>query len=327
LLRLRSEITINETTFDAVVSVEIESTWENLTDTCKIELPNNFQRDGRNITVGDEGFFKRGDAVTVKLGYFPFLNTEFEGYIRRIAVDNIITIEVEDAAYLLKQSTITKSFKSTNLKNLLTEISPIPFEAVNAELGQLRLTRVTPAAVIEELRKIYGLVSFVRDGVLKVGLTYYDNGTQHNFDFEENIIDNGLEQGDPDDLFLTVYGSSKQDDDSVIEFFAWYENNKVNTSDKDPQKGEIEKLEIKSQISKKDLEFYTINKLEHRILTGALGDLTTFGEPSVKHGDTVNLISRKFPEREGVFLVKKVVKTFGLGGFRQTITLNTKLNK
>jgi hypothetical protein len=326
VLRLRSEITIDNTTFTAVISVEIESTWENLTDTCKIELPNNFKRDGRNITVGDEGFFKRGDAVTVKLGYFPYLNTEFEGYIRRIAVDNVITIEVEDAAYLLKQSTITKSFKSTNLKNLLTEISTIPFEAVDAALGQLRLTRVTPAAVIEELRKIYGLVSFVRNGVLQVGLAYYDNGEQHNFDFEQNIIDNGLEQGDPDDLFLTVYGSSKQDDDSVIEFFAWYEDNQIKTSDKDPQKGEIEKLEIKSQISKKDLEFYTINKLKHRILTGALGDFTAFGDPSVKHGDTVNLISRKFPEREGVFLVKKVVKTFGLGGFRQTITLNTKLN-
>lgn len=326
MLRLASEITIGSTTFDAVVSVEIESTWENLTDTCKIELPNNFKRDGRPITVGEEGFFKRGEAVTVKLGYYPNLKTEFEGFIRKIFVDNVIVIECEDAAYLMKQGTVVKSFQDTNLDNLLSEISPIEYEAVDAELGQLRLTRVTPAAVVEELRKVYGLVSYVRDGVLLSGLAYYNDGAEHNFDFEQNIIENNIEQIGNDELLITVYGSSKQKDDSVIEVFAYYDGGEIVTSTTDPQQGELEKLTIKSEISQKDLEFYTTNKLEQRLTSSAIGDFTAFGEPSVKHGDTVNLTSRKFPEREGVFLIKKVVKSFGLGGYRQVITLHTKLD-
>jgi len=327
MLRFRSEITINETTFNAVVSVEIESSWENLTDTCRIEIPNNFKRDGRPVTVGDEGFFKRGDAVLVKLGYFPNLNTEFEGFVRNIYVDNVIVIECEDAAFLLKQKTVIKSFASTTLKNLLTEISPIEFEAVEAELGQLRLTRVTPAAVLEELRKVYGLVSYIRDGVLFSGLAYYNDGTQHNFSFEENIIENNLEQISNDELLITVYGSSQQKDNTVIEVFGYYEDGEVVTSTTDPEQGELEKLTIKSEISQKDLEFYVKNKLEQRLSTATLGEFTAFGEPAVKHGDTVNLISGKFPEREGVFLVRKVVKSFGLGGFRQTITLHTKVEQ
>jgi hypothetical protein len=300
MLRLRSEITINKTTFNAVVSVEIESSWENLTDTCRVELPNNFKRDGRPITVGDEGFFKRGDAVLVKLGYFPNLNTEFEGFIRNIYVDNVIVIDCEDAAFLLKQKTVIKSFASTTLKNLLTEISPIEFEAVE---------------------------SYIRDGVLLSGLAYYNDGTQHNFSFEENIIENNLEQISNDELLITVYGSSQQKDNSVIEVFGYYEDGEVVTSTKDPEQGELEKLTIKSEISQKDLEFYVKNKLEQRLSTATLGEFTAFGEPAVKHGDTVNLISGKFPEREGVFLVRKVVKSFGLGGFRQTITLHTKIKQ
>lgn len=325
MLRLASEITIGSTTFDAVVSVEIESSWDMLTDTCRISIPNTFKRDGRNITVGDEGFFKRGDEVTVKLGYYPSLKIEFEGFIRRIFVDNVIVVECEDAAYLLKQKTLIESFKSTNLKDLLTAISPIDFEAVDAELGQLRLTRVTAAAVLGELRKTYGLISYIRNGVLIAGLAYYNDGEEHDFDFAQNVIDSNLEQIGSDELIITVYGSSKQKDDSVIEVFAYYKDGKIITSTTDPEQGELESLTIKSQISKKDLEFYTGNKLEQRLSTSSLGDFTAFGEPSVKHGDRVNLISKKFPEREGVFLVRKVVKNFGLDGYRQNITLHTKV--
>ena len=111
MLRLYSKITINGTTFRGVVQVDIESTWKTLTDTCTIQIPNNFTREGRNITVGDDGFFKRGDAVEVELGYYPNIVTEFKGYIRKIIIDNVIKIEAEDESYLLKQKTVTFSDK------------------------------------------------------------------------------------------------------------------------------------------------------------------------------------------------------------------------
>lgn len=326
MFRLHSEITVNNVTFKGCISVEINTSWQNLTDTCIIELPNNFQRGGKNITVGDDGFFKRGDKIEVKLGYFPNLTTEFIGYIRRIYVDNVIKIEAEDASFLLKQSTVTKSFASTTLANLMDEIITIDHEQSEANLGAFRITKATPIAVLEELKKTYGLISYIRNETLRVGLAYYaDEGDELIFDLENNVVSNDLEYIDASELILTVEGTSIQKDGSVLTRYAYYSNGIIALSSDDPKQGASETLSFKSEISKSELDFYTENKLKARISTGTRGSFTAFLEPSVKHGDRVKIRSRKFPEKEGTFLVKGVVKTFGLNGGRQEITLDTQV--
>ena len=78
-------------------------------------------------------------------------------------------------------------------------------------------------------------------------------------------------------------------------------------------------------IEEESLLEYIKRRLQVRQYSGSRGTITTFLEPSVKHGDTVKIISRKFPEKEGDFLVKKVIKNFGLNGGRQEVTLSQKL--
>lgn len=341
MFRLFSQITINGTTFQGVNNLEIESSWQNLTDTCTIQLANNFKRNGRNITVGEDGFFKRGDQVSVSFGYFPDLVLEFEGYIRKIFVDNLITIECEDASFLLKQNTVTFSDREVTAQSLLDEILStgtstdganevsLFHETVDAELGKFRVTRVTPAQVLEELRKKYGLVSYIRSGVLRVGLAYYlDEAVRHNFSLEDNVIENNLEFIDVNELKPAVLGLNTKDDNEVIEKWAYYEVDKTEPTIADEKPdgyAQTDEIHIKEEIGVKSLESQIVNILNNRISTGIRGSFTTFIEPSVKHGDKVNLISRKFPEKEGVYLVKKVVKNFGLSGGRQEITLDRKV--
>lgn len=329
MLRLFSKITIGTTTFTALINTEIETTWQTLTDTAIIEIPNNFKRNGRNITVGDEGFFKRGDEVKIEYGYYPNLVLEFEGYIRKIYVDNIIRIECEDAGYLLKQETKTFSAKEVTAKTLLEEISPISFETEDAALGKFRITRVTPAQVLDELKKKYGLVSYIRDKKLRTGLAYYlDEGKDIIFDLEHNVIENNLEFIDVNELKPTVLGINSKDDNTIVEKWAYYEagKNKATIADKKPDGYEqTDKINIAEEINEKDLEKLITNTLERRISTGIRGSFTAFAEPSVAHGDRVKLISRKFPEKQGTYLVKKVVKSFGVNGGRQEITLDTKI--
>lgn len=329
MFRLFSNITIKDTTFQGVVNLEIESSWQNLTDTCRIELANNFKRNGKNITVGDDGFFKRGDAVTVRFGYFPNLEDEFKGYIRKIFVDNVVVIECEDASFLLKQETVTFSDREVTAETLLEEISPIDFETEDAKLGKFRITRVTPAQVLEELRKKYGLTSFIRDEVLRVGLAYYpDEANTHNFGLEDNIIDNDLEFIDVNELKPAVLGLNIQDDNTTVEKWAYFVDGDTEPTiaDEKPDGYEqTDKIAISEEISESDLENLLTNILNRRISTGIRGNFTTFIEPSVRHGDIVNLISRKFPEKQGQYLVKHVAKSFGLNGGRQVITLDTKV--
>ena len=327
MLRLRTEITIADTTFNKVINIQVDSSWKDLVDTCRIELPNKFKRNNKTITVGDDGFFKRGDSVTVKAGYFPKLTTIFEGYIRRIYVDTVLVIEAEDEAFQLKQKTVTESVKDSTLENLINKIKGnVSAQSVDAKIGSFRATRVTPLQVLEELRKTYGLISYIRNKVLRVGLAYYtDEGNTVKFNTEKNVIDtSNMEFIDNGELLITVKGISWQRDNTIIERYAYYLDGEIVISDEDPAQGETDTLSIPN-LTQSTLDEFIKNRLELRISTGIRGGFTAFLEPDVNHGDKVQITSKKFPEREGTYLVKRVVKNAGISGGTQEIELDIKV--
>jgi len=328
MLRLQNEITIGATTFNKVINIEVDSSWKNLVDTCRIELPNNFTRDSRPITVGQDGFFKRGDSVTVRAGYFPKKEIIFEGYIRRIYVDVIIVIECEDEAFQLKQNTITESVpNNSTLKTLIDKIKGnVQAESIDAVIGKFRATRVTPLQVLEELRRVLRLVSYIRDKVLRVGLAYYfDEANEVKFDLEKNVMDSsGLEFIDSSELLITVEGVAAQKDNTVIVRYAYWLDDEVVVSDDDPARGERDTVRI-DNATQSTIDAFIKRHLENRLATGIRGSFLAFLEPKVRHGDRVQLISKRFKEREGTFLVKRVVTRSGINGGEQEIELDRKV--
>lgn len=316
--RIDTEISINGVVFSGANSIEIVSSWEDLTDTCTILVPNSFSRDNKNITVGDEGFFKRGDEIVVKMGYFPNLETRFEGFIRRVTPDNLITIECEDLTFKLKQEPVTKSFKAIKLTAFLAALTTEKFQAVDATLGKFRISRSTVAKVLEELKKSYGLISFVRDKTLRVGLAYYpDEGKTVNLAIDGpngNVAANSLEFIDSNELQIVVKGSSMQSNNKIIERWALYDSEgKLVLTSTDPKKGETDTLSVPLQTAAQ-LDGFITQRLEKRLSTGISGTVTAFLEPLINHGDTVDLESRKFPEKEGKYLVKRVKTSMTIGG-------------
>jgi hypothetical protein len=75
-------------------------------------------------------------------------------------------------------------------------------------------------------------------------------------------------------------------------------------------------------LSKPDLETVANTELQKLKYNGYKGSFSTFGTPVVKHGDTVTLIDRLYPEREGTYSVKAVNTGFGTSGYRQTVFLD-----
>ena len=343
--------TVNDvkTVFNTLVNLEAVSTWENLLDTLTIELPNNFKRDNKPITVGQNGFFKRGDAIKIEIGYFPTFNTVFEGFIRKIYLDNVIKIEAEDEGFKLKQINNNFTLRNTTLKALLSKITTgetISTNAVEAKIGDFKAKNVTSLQVLEELKKTYGLVSFFRNNVLNVGVPYDSTGQKHTFYLEgiangkpvviqskaagndQNvglIIQDDLEYIDANELKLYVEGKSMQDNNTLIENYCTYNNSgDIVYTQKAPdgQKGASYTV---PGITAKELKERITQMLKNIYTTGIKGGFTTFTQPAVKHGDEVELISYKFPEKAGTFLVKKVICKFGNGGGRQTIELDRKV--
>ena len=74
-------------------------------------------------------------------------------------------------------------------------------------------------------------------------------------------------------------------------------------------------------IDMKKLAEEAIKYLEGYNMTGIEGSLTLFGDLYIRTAQQVELIDRRYPGKNGVYLVEEVNTTFGTGGFRQRITL------
>jgi hypothetical protein len=315
MLRLSSYIKIGTIEFDFCCSVEISSSWQNLTDTAKIIIPRKITFEGKNIVAGSDPIFKRGDKVEIQLGYDDQLKTHFEGYVTQIKPELPIEIFCEDAMWLLKQKVVTKSYPSVNLKTLLTDCigNTLPFEATDINLGKFRITRATVAQVIEELRKTYGITSFIRGGKLFSGLAYYPSQRNEEvFDFTRNIIESDLEYKIAEDTKIKVEAISILSDNTKIE---------ETVGDTD---GEVRTMHYYN-LSRTDLKATATREIDKLRYTGYRGRITTFGEPFVKHGDGAIIIDDKLTEKQGTYLIKAVNYTFGTSGFRQEIELDRKI--
>lgn len=327
LKRLYSKITFTHASgktsvFTYVNEIAIKSTWKEFTDTCTITIPKNTEKNGKPLVTGLNSLFKRGDKVKVELGYYPKLETYFTGYISKINLDAPLTLHCENEMFLLKQNTITKSYKIVTLNQLLKDIIPPSIKVStpsptkefpsNGTLGGFRITNVTPLQVLEELKKTYGLESFFKNGVLYCGLMYLPEFSKvWNITKERNVIDNSLEWQNEEDVKIKVKAISMKPDNTKIE---------IEVGDVGGEQRTAHYFNLtESQL--KDIATREVTKFK---FTGYRGGFTTFGNSKISHGDIVNLRSKKITEQNGTYFVDGVETTFGQGGFRQSVELGRK---
>lgn len=316
MIRLSSKITIGKYVFNGATEVEIDSSWDELTDTAKITLPRRLSWQGQDIILGKDPVLKKGDKVTIELGYDDDNDLAFVGYVTSVMATIPAEIHCEDAMWLLKQKTITKSYKSVGLKKLLQDLllkSDTPFEASAVELGPFRITRASVAKVLEKLRSTYMLKSFFRDGKLYCGFAYWPKlQKRHKLRFDLNVIENDLTYVRAEDvkIKLTIVVISKGNEKKEFQF-----------GDEDGEQRTLHYYDITDKQAKAIGE-EEIVRLRY---DGYRGGLTTFGKPFINHGDVVDLVDPFFPDRDGSYLVKKVARSSGFGGYRQTIELDSKI--
>lgn len=327
MLQCNCEITVSnpkgkKVTFNFVHSIEIESTYENLTDTCKITIPRKLTFEGIPLFSGNDPIFKRGDNIEVKIGYVPNLTTVFTGYIKSCSSNVPTILDCEDAMFKLKQYTVNypsggNGSNNVKLNDLLDSIiSGFDYETVdNIDLGLFRVSKATPAQVLDKLKSEYGLFSYFRNGILHVGFANDAKRTKEaNFKMEETIINSDtLEWQNAEDVKIKCVAISMNPDNTKTE---------VEFGDADGNQITIHKYNMDS----KSLEFAAKEWIKNNKYTGFKGEVETFGEPVMKHGDRVKLSSEKLPERDGTYLIKKVKRLYSVdGGNKQTFTLGIKV--
>jgi hypothetical protein len=326
LYSLDCDVTIGELRFRTNVrdgkkrlgvhEVSIESTWDQLTDTATIQLPRKVYFQRRPLVNGANAWLKRGDKVSISLGYNGVITQVFSGYIDQIGIDTPVSIQCQDEMWLLKKGELSLSYKSVTLSKLIADVigDKVPYEVVaDVTLGAFRISKATPAKVLEYLREHYMLRSFFRGGVLYVGLAYVPKlQRKRKLYFDTHIPQHSLEWRERDSLSLLLKAVIIYPDNSKEE---------VEIGDKDGEQRTFHYYNIPKAEATKLLE----GEIERLRYTGFRGSLTTFGHVDFAHGDAVQLVDPVYPERDGLYLIKKVSSLFGSGGYRQELELESRI--
>jgi hypothetical protein len=329
MLRLRQEILITQVPtdkepnrnkvlyFPAIKEVQINESFDDLTDTAIVELPRNLKYEDRNIYEGENPLIRRGDKIKLSAGYYPNLDVRFEGYISKIDNNVPVVLKCEDSMWILKQKIVpNKTFQNTNLPDVMDYIMEgidIEFRVLNASGFDLRINDASVGTILKKLRDELGIYSWFKNGVLYVGQAYYpDLAKEKTFLFEKVIIDSELQYLKKEDVKIKVKGILINSDNTREE---------ISVGDED---GDLRTV-FQYGGTTEDLK-RTINSfLEQANYTGYYGSFTTFLEPKVTHGYYAVLNSYKYPERKGKYLIKSVATTFGVNGGRQEIELERRI--
>lgn len=330
MLRPVHTINIGDNEFDFLTSGEFNSSWKNLTDTGSISLPHRFRRDNKVIFAGENNFFKKGDPVNVSSGYFPTREPLFEGYVSGVKPSIPVEIMFEDAAWLLKQTNLTMSFRKVSLLELLTAalneaieksegslkegLERINLNVVDANLGAFRITNVNITGILQELKKTYALTSYFRGHELYVGLAYNSDGKREVFEFYEDIIDDGtdLEYLKEEDVSFKVKAVSMLENNTKIE---------IEVGDPNGEQRTITKYNL----TEKELKEAAEREISNLRYEGFRGEIKTFLQPVMYHGDEVEIVDIRRPERNGVYLIESVSYEIGINGSFQTLKLGAKI--
>lgn len=305
---LSSNITLGSVQIPWVNNVEIESSWESLTDKASVVLPFNLKVKGNQLLES----IKVGDQVNIELGYDNALKSIFKGFISGLNPKIPIEIECEDPMRNLKQERIVASGRNASLQDVIdSHFKGYKTNVLDVELGNYSFND-TKAKFLEKLKSDFGLYSFFRNGVLTIGKPY-DPSTANDVSFRINydIIQEDLVYRRKEDLKLKVKAISNNPNGIKTEL------------ELGDSEGEQRTLNFYN-LSAAELKAAAERELNRLKYDGWRGSITVFGEPHVKHGDIVELIHNGDQDKSGKYWVDKVKYSFGLEGYRQEIKLGAR---
>lgn len=308
---MNSRIEIGSLVFsNRVNSVAVQSSRKNITGTATIKLPNlRRQTDQQKI----EKIIRVGDAVKIMLGYDDRLVSEFEGYVSIISPQIPLEIICEDEMWKLKQETVSMSWRSTTLKEVLRFL--VPTATINCPditMAPFRLNKVTKAKALEQIKDEYILDIYFRGKTLFAGLAYTETGLgEVNYHFQKNALMGNLQYRRKEDVKIKVKAIGMQPDNTKIE---------VEVGDTD---GETHTLHFYNK-TKEDLNALAEQKIKLMRYDGYRGSFTGFGQPYASHGMVANLMDDRYPERAGRYLIDGTGVKYDQSGYRREVSLGLK---
>jgi len=243
---------------DFLNKYEVVSTWDTQTDSCHITFPKNITAKdatgqplpmyGANVNIGADTMplFLRGDKITLTAGYYYIdasgsqiknISTIFDGYISKVHSSIPITLDCEDAMFILKQipaidkvwangvsmqSVINELLKADTTGKVAAaniRVATLSNTSIQFETGTFYTKTETISQVLNRINRNFGLFNYMKRVMfpdktigweLRIGYpTYYPSDIQnpnlpYKFIFQKNIISSNMEYMRKDDVTVSA---------------------------------------------------------------------------------------------------------------------------
>jgi hypothetical protein len=304
---------------DYFSDIDIDHSWADLTDKAILSIPLSTRPD-QPIETFAETYFSYGDKVTVTAYYRDYEpEVRFVGYIQNVKATLPVVLECEDAMWLMNKFSMKKEFVNTTLGEVVNYVFEQGSEKIDPKykdefdnlkpeikspstnLGEFIIEDGTGTQVFEELKKEYGLHTYVKDNIFHVGFSYTQESVTDpkEFVFEENILENNLTYKYSDDIQLYVKAISIMDEKA--------ENGKniKHTVEIGDPSGDLRTLHFHN-VPFESLNEIALEEIEKYRYTGYRGFFSTFLHPYVEHSWQIKLSNLKVADRNGNFMVSRV---------------------
>lgn len=325
MLKLSAKVEITgekKWVFEKITACEIVRDSDALTTTCKLTLPRKVKWQGETSNP-----IKRGDKISVWLGYDDNLQLAFSGYVLRVGLKAPVLIECEDEMFSLKNQVMDYSIIKSDMSmlDLLTKLTSFPVCSPHFNIGYyFRSSAVTVAQFLAYI-KSFGVDKFFFreiDGKLTLCCLY---DLTENIENIENVVNTFVfESGiniishkkllhfNPgnSDIYVRIYvPAAVNGNRSVVE---------RGTNDKALKRFIIRNQPISEDYANRIADFL----VQRESVSGLKGSFTTFGNKLLWPFDIAAI--KIDGKRAGKYFVQKNTITFGSSGFRQDITLGAR---
>lgn len=310
---------------------------DNFTDTCTVVLPlSPFVKRQQSMTEHGDGVaetasgvkvnnlkqmpFKKGDSVIVKLGYGQKKQEVFRGFVLQVNYSDKLSVECEGYSYLLREKYFSKSYQSTSLKMILSDLIAGTKIRLSPSSDDIPLTNVwfknaTGLKVLEWVKKELCCRVWFDGEYLYAGASKFASAnptrkpTTTNLKVGWNVIS-------ADDLKKQV---AEEVEINIVEKDDTGKSKRTKSSGN--RYSNVKEVKVRSGIPSSFLTKAVKELQEEKDHEGYEGTITLFGEPHVWKSDRISLSDDRFPERSGNYFVEQLSGEFGEGGFRRKLKL------
>ena len=313
---MRYDIKVGNYKVGMLEKVEINRSVELLADTATITLP----AAEYNTALDVESKIKRGDKVTITLGYEETgMVEEFAGWVQRIGTDNgAITIECEDDLFKFRIG--LKDQQKTEIK--LEDLLKLVVEGIGGgykidcsyswTYEKFTINSATGYDVLKKVQEESGADIYIQGDTLHVHPPGQTVGKDIIYDFAQNVQSCNLNYRRADERKVQVVVKAVTPDGKV----------------KERHYGPTgaDKVEVKCATSD-DASMKLRGESERKRLTfdGYDGSITTWLVPFVIPGDSANLHDADYDYKDGRYFVRAVKTEFSSSGGTREVELGFRL--